>query len=79
MRIEGMRSAMETSSTRRFPSNWLWLCPLLGITVATWILVAFGLSFWTSLLVALLLVCPALMIWGGFSLRHSIGGRPHGK
>ena len=70
---------METGSTKDSASNWLWLCPLLGILVAAWVFFAFGFSLWTSLLAALLLVCPALMLWGGFSLRHCIWGRPHGR
>jgi len=70
---------METGSTKGSASNWLWLCPLLAILVAAWVFFAFGLSLWTSLLAALLLVCPALMLWAGFSLRHSVWGRPHGR
>lgn len=48
----------------RFANRWLWLCPLLSIVLATAVLVLFGVTFWTALVVALLLVCPALILWG---------------
>jgi hypothetical protein len=57
---------MEGNQVTRFARNWLWLCPLLAIAVAAWVLAAFGLSLWTGLFTALLLVCPALMVWGLF-------------
>jgi len=48
--------------------RWLWLCPALGIAVATAVLVVFGFSWRTALLAALLLACPALLLWGGVML-----------
>ena len=38
--------------------RWVWWCPyaMLGLAIA--ILLLFGLSFWTALLIAMLLVCP---------------------
>jgi hypothetical protein len=74
-----MRIAMETNWTEGFVSNWLWLCPLLGIIVATWVLIAYGLSFGTSLLAALLLACPALMIWGGAKLLRGARARSNSR
>lgn len=44
--------------------RWLWLCPVLGIALAAAVLLLFGLSWRTALLAALLLVCPALLLWG---------------
>jgi hypothetical protein len=41
-----------------------WLCPLLALLLAAAVAVAFGLSVGTAVLVALLLVCPAIMAWG---------------
>ncbi len=55
---------MGSNRVKEFVDRWLWLCPLLAILVAAWLLVAFGLSFWTGLLTALLLVCPAIVVWG---------------
>lgn len=66
---------MEGSPARRFANRWLWLCPLLGILVAAGVLVAFGFSIWTALLAALLLVCPALIVWGAVKLRHQLPRR----
>jgi hypothetical protein len=70
---------METIPTTSSGAKWLWLCPILAILVASSVLVAFGLSFWTALLVALLLVCPALMIWGGVTLRKGLWGRSNAR
>lgn len=69
----------ENSWLRQFINRWFWLCPFLAILVAAGILMVFGLTFWTGLLVAVLLVCPALMIWGGVTLRHSLWGRPDAR
>ena len=49
--------------------KWGWICPLLAIGLAAGVLAWFGFSFWTALLVALLLVCPALLVWGAVELR----------
>lgn len=49
---------------QRFFSNWLWLCPAFGVAVAAGVLIVFGFSFWTAVIAALLLVCPALIVWG---------------
>lgn len=44
--------------------HWAWLCPIAAILAAAAILTFLGLTFWHALLAALLLVCPALLIWG---------------
>ena len=54
---------MENNRLKEFFDHWLWLCPLLAILVDAWVLVAFGFTFWNGLLVALLLACPAIMVW----------------
>ncbi len=51
-------------------SRFIWLCPFLAIVLATGVLLAFGLSFFTAVIVALLLVCPALLVWGAFTVRR---------
>ena len=48
--------------------RWLWLCPALGIAVASAVLLVFGFSWRTALLAALLLACPALLLWGAVVL-----------
>lgn len=50
-------------------NRWGWLCPWLAILFATGVLMLWGLSWWTALLSTLLLVCPALMLWGLYITR----------
>lgn len=45
-------------------SRLLWLCPIVGIVAVGALLMAFGLSVWTALVAALLLACPAVLLWG---------------
>lgn len=52
----------------RFADRWLWLCPLLGIVLAAAVLMLFGLTIWSALLAALLLVCPATLLWGAIEI-----------
>ncbi len=49
--------------------RWSWLCPWLAIALAAAVLMLFGLTWWSALLAAFLLVCPALMLWGLFVIR----------
>lgn len=51
--------------------NLVWLCFYLMLGLAIAILVLWGLSVWTAIIVALLLVCPLIMIWGAIKvMRH---------
>lgn len=52
----------------RFADRWLWLCPVLSIVLAAAVLMYFGFTFWGGLLAALLLVCPAMLVWGAIEL-----------
>ena len=45
-------------------NKWSWLCPWTALGLAAAILMLWGVSLWTALLAALLLVCPALILWG---------------
>lgn len=51
-------------------SRWLWLCPALGVILATLVFYLWGLSLWTAMLAALMLVCPGLILWGLTTLRR---------
>lgn len=55
---------MKLSLDAGFANRWLWLCPLLGVALAAFALAVFGLSWWSALVAAALLVCPALILWG---------------
>lgn len=51
--------------------NWLWLCPLLALALAAAVLVIWGLALRTAIIAALLLVCPALIVWGAVTLSRN--------
>ena len=57
------------AAARAATDKWEWSCPLLAIGLAAAVLAWFGFSWWAALLVALLLVCPALLVWGAIELR----------
>lgn len=54
--------------TTRFANRWLWLCPILAVVLAAGVLMLFGFTFWGALLAAVLLVCPALILWGAIEV-----------
>ena len=62
-----------------FADRWLWLCPILAVVIAIAVLWAFGLHWWSAVLAALMLVCPALILWGAVQIaldeRRSRRGR----
>jgi len=42
----------------------LWLCPLLMMAIIAAILMYYGFTVWSSLLIAALLVCPVIIVYG---------------
>jgi len=42
----------------------LWLCPLLMMPIIAAILMYYGFTVWSSLLIAALLVCPVIIVYG---------------
>ena len=54
---------------RSYIRQWAWLCPFVMLGAAAGILLLLGLSVWTALLVAGLLVCPAMLVWGAIQLK----------
>lgn len=51
--------------------NWLWLCPSVMVGLAAVILMVWGVSVWTSIIITLLLVCPVIILWGWIkAIRH---------
>ncbi|MCI0363896.1 MAG: hypothetical protein L0219_08445 [Phycisphaerales bacterium] len=50
--------------------RFAWLCPLLAIALAAGLLALFGLSWRNAILAAMLLVCPALILWGVITTRR---------
>ncbi|MBS0474393.1 MAG: hypothetical protein JSR28_04490 [Proteobacteria bacterium] len=54
---------MERIPWTEFVNRWMWLRPILAIMLAAAALWIFGLSWWSALLAAPLLVCLALIAW----------------
>lgn len=50
-------------------NRWSWLCPWLAVALAAAVFVLFGFTWWSALLAAFLLVCPALFLWGLYITR----------
>jgi predicted benzoate:H+ symporter BenE len=59
---------MARMSWPEFANRWMWLCPLLAVVLAAGILWTYGLDWWTAMLAATLLVCPALILWGAIQV-----------
>lgn len=55
---------MRAPSRIDLKNRWSWLCPVLSVVLAAAVLMLFGFTWWSAILVALLLVCPALLLWG---------------
>lgn len=65
-----MEEAVMNERIKACVREWAWLCPFVMLGLAAGILILFGVTVWTAILVALLLVCPAIMIWGALYLRR---------
>lgn len=52
----------------------IWLCPPLMTALAVWILTLLGFTVWVAVLMALLLVCPAIIIYGLIKIPRLKGG-----
>lgn len=48
----------------------LWVCLLLIVALVSVVLYVRGFSLWTVLLVALALICPAVLLWGAYVVRR---------
>lgn len=59
---------MKLHLPKHFVDNWLWLCPALSVVLAAAVVMAFGLNWWSAVLAALLLVCPAPILWGAMRI-----------
>lgn len=42
----------------------IWLCPVIMAALAAWVFTLYGFSILSSVLIALILVCPAIILWG---------------
>lgn len=51
---------------------WLWLCPLAMAGLAAGILLLWGFSVWTAILIVMLLICPAIILWGAIQTKRRI-------
>jgi ABC-type bacteriocin/lantibiotic exporter with double-glycine peptidase domain len=52
-------------------NRWLWTCPILAILVSAAVLFYYGLTLTTAVVAALIMVCPAVMIWGALQMRET--------
>lgn len=70
--IQDVPALLPRFGAKRIPeetpwqANWYWVCPPIAIGLAAWMFAWWGLDWWTALLAALFLVCPALVVWGLF-------------
>src|SRR4030067_1661700 len=44
--------------------NILWICPILMMIVLMVVFMYFGFTLWSSLLIAALLICPVIILYG---------------
>lgn len=51
--------------------NWLWACPAVALALAAAVLWRWGLSWPSALVAAVLLACPAVLVWGALRLRRA--------
>lgn len=49
---------------------WRWICPWAMVGLAAVVIYVFALSIWTALIVALLLACPAVILWGAIQVKR---------
>lgn len=59
---------------RKVVQKWVWLCPPLMTALALWIFMLLGFAVWAAVLMALLLVCPAIIIYGLIKISRHKGG-----
>lgn len=57
----------------------LGVCLAIGVALAAIALVSLGLTLWTALLAAMLLVCPLVVGWGVFATLRRRPGAPAGN
>jgi uncharacterized membrane protein HdeD (DUF308 family) len=54
--------ALMSAEPQPTPHNrLLWICITLGVIAAVILLILFGWSLWTAIVIALLLACPAVV------------------
>ena len=56
--------------TARTTEPVLWLCPILMLVIGIWFFTWMGFSIVAAILVSLLLVCPAILIYGAVVAFH---------
>lgn len=66
LRVPGFMPLLAHNVMKR----WLWICPTLGLILATAVFYLWGFSLRTAIVAALLLVCPSIVLWGLITLRR---------
>ena len=49
-------------------NRWLWICVSLALLLSLAVWLAWGWSWAGLLITALVIVCPAIMIWGALEI-----------
>jgi hypothetical protein len=60
--IAPMRASSEAKAPR-LADRLLWLCVPIGIMAGVVVLLLLGLSWWSALAIAFLIVCPLVLVW----------------
>lgn len=55
-------------------NRWLWICPILVVLLSVTIFLYWGWSWTSAVLIALAIVCPAIIIWGAIQIRKMRAG-----
>lgn len=79
----GGGAPLPTQKRPALHERLMWICVPVGIVAVVTMLLLFGWSIWTALLLIVLLACPAVMLWAVYSTRGDAGDRPsdrdHGR
>ena len=62
---------MGNGELKQSVSPWVWLCPLASLSLAMGVGHFFGLSWWSALLIGMMLACPVTAVWA-----YLVGDRP---
>lgn len=59
--MQPVQHPLNTERVRSQPYRLVWLCLVVMLVLSGLVLLLFGVSWWTALVIVLLLACPAAM------------------